>query len=172
MGLNTYGLGLPFLVRDTRLVPKDQVDWFNAHDMSKYGIGGRRHRMDINNVANGMTLRLDLHPYLDEHRFVICPAPGGQFRMQVIVKYDADYTELLHWRSVVIPDGVLIEYLYARFAYTIIQWLHSAKFFFNRAKVSPMAEQAKAGRLAMEQTSKKRKRASVSDEATADGRYT
>jgi hypothetical protein len=135
-------------------------------EMSHYGVGNT-HKTGINNVANGMTLRADIHLCLGLHEFVIYPA-GPRFRMHMLVN-DADYTELLHWRPVVIPDRVSIEYLYAHFAYTIIHSFPSISAgLFKHVACSIEAEKAKAERLAMaEKISGKRKLTSL--EATTDG---
>jgi hypothetical protein len=111
---------------NAHVVPKDQIDWFDASLMRTYVVGSLQ---TIDNVANGMTLRPDMHCWFDQHLFVICPA-GIHFRMYMI-RRGADFAELLHWRSVEIPDRVSVEFLYARFALAIISLIPdtSAKQF-------------------------------------------
>ena len=66
-------------------------------------------------------LRADLHHGLDNHVFV--PYPSGDRFVAVFLKNSTGYAESYHRRFVGIDSEVSAEFLYARFAYSIIHIL-------------------------------------------------
>ncbi|TBU27572.1 hypothetical protein BD309DRAFT_604981 [Dichomitus squalens] len=129
---------------NARLVPQDQGDWFYANDMSDYNLAG--HRTGVNDVANGVTLRSDVHRCLDRHSFVFYPVDGGRFAAYFVRRGDAEYAELFHRRPVDMPIRVSDQFLYARFAYTVINLLHSTRGF-DLAPTNEEVERLRADRL-------------------------
>ena len=82
----------------------------------------------INDVANLVTLRADVHCCLDDHIFVLYPLQGNTYLAYVLRRGFSDYAELLHRRPVTLPQRVSAEFVYARFAYTVINLLQSSCF--------------------------------------------
>ncbi|RPD64367.1 hypothetical protein L226DRAFT_611910 [Lentinus tigrinus ALCF2SS1-7] len=74
----------------------------------------------VDDIANGICLRSDVHRFLDNHGFLIYPANASSFMAYVIDRDEADYASLLHWRLLKVPDRVFAELLYARFVYAVI----------------------------------------------------
>ncbi|TBU28324.1 hypothetical protein BD311DRAFT_333539 [Dichomitus squalens] len=104
---------------NAHLVPKEQQAWFLANAMGRYN----RSRMtgSVDDVANGITLRSDVHRLLDLHAFVFYPIGDRKFVTYIVQRNIHDYAELLHGRTVTVPLRVSYEFLYARFAYNIIK---------------------------------------------------
>lgn len=118
------------------------------NDLDLYGPG-------INNPANGITLRTDIHECFDRHGVALYPAEQG-FKIHVIKKF-SDYAELLHLRTLVMPARVPIEFLYARFAFTIINLIPESSFnWLGSVKVPNGIEEAKKTRLIKEAESRKK----------------
>ena len=86
--------------------------------MSEYCHNSDAH---INDVANGVTLRCDVRCCLDRHGFVFFPVGNKEFMTYVIKPTERDFVDMLHRRLVTIPDRVADQFLYARFAYSIIK---------------------------------------------------
>ncbi|KAI0071020.1 hypothetical protein K474DRAFT_1679718 [Panus rudis PR-1116 ss-1] len=82
-----------------------------------------------------------------------------KFEIHVVVRGALDYAELLHLRLVMIPDRISVEYLYARFAYTIISRIPkgSAKES-KRVKVHGDIQAARTARQIAAEESKNKKR--------------
>lgn len=74
---------------------------------------------DINDVANGVTLRSDVHAYIDQYGFVFYPTDQGRY-VAYVVGRQLDYAKLFHRRLVAMHPRVAIQFLYARFAYNVI----------------------------------------------------
>ncbi|KAI0719166.1 hypothetical protein C8T65DRAFT_827222 [Cerioporus squamosus] len=89
-----------------------------------HGTGG------INDIANGVCMRSDVHRCFDGLGFVIYPE-GSSFLTYVIDGGEADFAPLLHWRLLEVPDRVFPELLYARFAYAIIKTALTTQGLFN-----------------------------------------
>ncbi|KAF9527712.1 hypothetical protein CPB83DRAFT_374111 [Crepidotus variabilis] len=140
-----------YSIQNAHVIPKDQNDWFVANRMKFRGFGVNQ--AGINGVSNGMTLRADIRVCLDEHFFVICPA-GSEFKLHMVAG-NPPYADLLHWRRITLPDRVPIEYLYARFAYTIINWVPAdSKPFILSAEISTEVEAVMTKRLQTEKNKK------------------
>ncbi|TBU24393.1 hypothetical protein BD311DRAFT_791061 [Dichomitus squalens] len=103
---------------NAHIVPKDQKAWFNGNDMGRYNRISPTTSVD--DVANGMTLRCDVHRLLNRHAFVFYPAGDRKFVTYIVLQDTFDYAYLLHGRVVTIPLRVSDEFLYARFAYNVI----------------------------------------------------
>ena len=82
--------------------------------------------------ATGIRLRADLHHGLDNHVFV--PYPSGDRFVAVFPKNSTSYAESYHRRCMEINSEVSVEFLYARFAYSIIHILRTT------AMIEPMAQ--------------------------------
>ncbi len=63
-------------LENARLVPRDQLDWFIGNDMAQFSLN---HNFSINDVANGVTLRSDVHACMDRHTFALYPSEGGPY---------------------------------------------------------------------------------------------
>ncbi|RDX49291.1 hypothetical protein OH76DRAFT_1483241 [Lentinus brumalis] len=81
------------------VLPKEESPWFNMQEMNLYSHNRYAH---INDTANGMTLRSDIHRCFDSHGFVFYPCGPTDRRL-------AD-----------MPNRVSDKFLYARSTYTLI----------------------------------------------------
>ena len=82
----------------------------------------------VNDVGNLITLRGDIQHCLDSHDFVFYPVDDNKLMTYVVRPGVDDYAELLHRRLVTLPRRVSAEFVYARFAYTVINLLQSSHF--------------------------------------------
>lgn len=113
----------------------------------------------INDSANGITLRSDIHCCLDRHSFVLFPVGDEKFMTYVVRGTEVDYAGLFHRRLVTIPTRVADEFVYARFAYCIIKQ-HRHEDFLNRALPINVKVQTATETLLKEKANK-RKRTSL-----------
>ncbi|KAI1784575.1 hypothetical protein LXA43DRAFT_208173 [Ganoderma leucocontextum] len=116
--------------RCAHLVPKAEAAWFTANDMQVYSIGNMKAGVDAH--TNGVLLRDDVHRCLDAGAFVFYPVRDSDQFMAYFVDYGCwpDYTEQFHRRLATIHPSVAVEFLYARFAYTVIN-LYRPNVFFD-----------------------------------------
>ncbi|KAI0787494.1 hypothetical protein C8Q74DRAFT_1446188 [Fomes fomentarius] len=152
------------LTENAHLVPQNQSDWFTANDMDQFSIAASA---DIDDVANGVTLRSDVHACIDQHSFVFYPTDQGRY-VAYVVGYQLDYAKLFHRRLVAMHPRVAIQFLYARFAYTIIHLLRRRWATPNRSFPIPkevLEVRNAAEEEAEEEANLKRKR---EDEEDAD----
>lgn len=108
------------MTENARLIPRSQSDWFTANDMEQFNIDASA---KIDDVANGVTLRSDVHTCFDRCKFVFYPTDQGRYVAYIIGHHQLDYAKLLHRRLVAMHPRVAIQFLYARFAYNIIHLL-------------------------------------------------
>ena len=124
----------------------------------------------VNAHTNGISLRDDVRRCLDSHAFVFYPAGSGQFMTYFVqAKGFPEYTELLHQRLATVHPSVAVEFLYARFAYTIIH-LAGPKEIFDSVPDNPavkMWEEALASEKAAKQARKASKLPIIDEDASA-----
>ncbi|KAM5541520.1 hypothetical protein V8D89_004710 [Ganoderma adspersum] len=103
------------------LVPETEEAWFYANKMYLYSLGNMA--ASINAHTNGISLRDDVRRCFDSNAFVFYPAGHGDAFMAYFIggRGYPDYTELFHRRLATIHPSVAVEFLYARFAYTVIK---------------------------------------------------
>lgn len=98
-----------------RLVPETQHQWFQLNIMQLYNsFPGELH----DDVSNGIALRADLHRLLDNAVFSLIPA-NNDFVVQFMG--NPGTYEKYHHAKVALHDRVPNQFLYARFAYNIVQ---------------------------------------------------
>jgi hypothetical protein len=128
-GLSTATCGITndnFAIDGAHLVPQKERAWYNDNEMSRYGVD----LPDIDNRANILPLRKDIHHCFDNRWFVIVPkiakvengsvAPSIQYVTHIITRsatglwpmYQNTLVESLHVGS--------RAYLFARFAWAIL----------------------------------------------------
>ncbi|PIL32441.1 hypothetical protein GSI_05143 [Ganoderma sinense ZZ0214-1] len=125
------------------LVPKSEAAWFAANEMHVYSIENQKAGVDTH--TNGISLRDDVHRCFEAGAFVFYPVPSSDKFMAYFVDdgYWPDYTELFHQRLALIHPSVAVEFLYARFAYTVIN-LWRPSMFFDCAPNNPEVQVAAA----------------------------
>ncbi|KAI1784573.1 hypothetical protein LXA43DRAFT_208138 [Ganoderma leucocontextum] len=103
------------------LVPKAADAWFDANKMYLYSYDNMAAGVDTH--TNGIALRDDVRRCFDSNAFVFYPAGDGDAFMAYFVDTGGypDYTEQFHRRPATIHPSVAVEFLYARFAYTVIK---------------------------------------------------
>ena len=76
----------------------------------------------IDSPANGILLRADVYLCLANHGFIFYPNPDNaqNFIAYFVRRGFSDFPDLFHRRQVTIHSEISIQYLYARFAYAII----------------------------------------------------
>ncbi|KAI1783217.1 hypothetical protein LXA43DRAFT_904037, partial [Ganoderma leucocontextum] len=100
------------------LVSPSHAHWFGRNDMWEYNWAG--YETGIHDPANGLTLRTDFVELLAKHAFVFFPAGEGEFMTYMCYPTVTSYLHDLHRRPITIPHRVPEEFLYARFACTMI----------------------------------------------------
>ncbi|PIL31146.1 hypothetical protein GSI_05842 [Ganoderma sinense ZZ0214-1] len=140
----------PDATQCAHLIPKADEAWFLANHMSDDYIGDYNNMRasrtsDIDHPANGILLRADVRLCLDSHAFVFYPADcTGELEDGTFVAYFVDegyklLPDVIHRRPVAIPQDVPVEFLYARFAHTIIS-LRYHNPMFSSVPDLPMVE--------------------------------
>ncbi|TBU31026.1 hypothetical protein BD311DRAFT_825627 [Dichomitus squalens] len=136
---------------NAHLVPREHEDWFNGNNMTDYNLAGPPTGLD--DVANGLTLRSDVHQCFDLHGFVVYPAGSNRSVAYVVRRGAFEYAELFHRRLITLPNRVSDQFVYARFAYTFIN-LPRDKGVFDVFPVNEEVKRRKAARLAAQQMPK------------------
>ena len=147
---------------NARLVPQDREAWFVANDMGRYNRSGAG--TSVNDVANGVTLRCDVRRLLEFHAFVFYPIGGGKAVTYVVRRDMQDFADVLHGRTVTVPVRVSDEFLYARFAYNIINLLQPRvpDVSIERVPITEALRQQKEALWSMGRTSSKTGRSNLS----------
>lgn len=101
------------------LVPRSEERWFSENGMFRYTNQQRPGSEPVDDARNAILLRSDVHTIFDQKRFAVVPksstllvhitAPGSSFEL----------TSLYHNVSLQPLVGVAVQYLLARFAWTI-----------------------------------------------------
>ncbi|TFK81297.1 hypothetical protein K466DRAFT_667203 [Polyporus arcularius HHB13444] len=99
------------------VLPKEESPWSNMQKMNLYSHNRYAH---INDTANGMTLRSDIHRCFDAHGFVFHPCGPTNHIVYIVDDGLDNYAHYLHCRLVDMLNRVSDKFLYARFAYTMI----------------------------------------------------
>lgn len=103
---------------EAHLVPREEGDWFKYNSMGQYGLD----RKDTEDSANLAVLRADVHTWLDARGWTIVPKAN---RYIAHVLDPAQAPEFFCWYHNVelrLSGGrQATEYLFARFAWTVIQ---------------------------------------------------
>ena len=125
------------------MVPREYEQWFFVNEMHRFSRG--RFWTGINDVANGVTLRADVHACFDRDAFVFYPlvddveiqdtpsAVSPRYVAFVIDAQERCYIPLLHRREVYMHERVSEEFLLARFALAIISLNRDPIAFKNEA---------------------------------------
>ncbi|KAH8701326.1 hypothetical protein GQ44DRAFT_732977 [Phaeosphaeriaceae sp. PMI808] len=105
------------------IVPQAELDWWKGNDMSRYNLGP----VDtLDDTANAMFLRADLHINFDKSRFIFIPKPSGDgsgMRLRLhLFEPSAEYEHFYHNRELH-TSAVGVEMLYARFAWSLFPLL-------------------------------------------------
>ncbi|KAK4978309.1 hypothetical protein LTR28_006308 [Elasticomyces elasticus] len=105
------------------VVPQAELDWWKGNDMSRYNLGPAD---TLDDTANALLLRADLHIAFDKPRFTFVPKPacdGSGMRLVVhLLEPSAELEHLYHNRELH-ASAVGIEMLYARFAWSLFPLL-------------------------------------------------
>ena len=136
---------------NAHVVPKNQKAWFNGNDMGRFNRVSPKTSVD--DVANRMTLRCDVQRMLDRHAFVFYPSNDRKFMTYIVLKNTVDYEYLLHGRVVTIPLRVSDEFLYARFAYNIINLPRLTNASTNTFAISEAVKQEQEALRQMSESS-------------------
>lgn len=102
-------------------MPETEEAWFQANKMYLYSPDNMT--AGVNSHTNGIALRDDVRRCFDSGAFVFYPAGHDNAFMAYFVGMAGypDYTEPFHRRLATIHPSVAVEFLYARFAYTVIK---------------------------------------------------
>ena len=121
------------------LVPEAEWAWFEANDMSVYTV--ENEGAGVNAHTNGILMRDDVRRCFDSSFFVLYPTGDGDTFMAYFLHPGGypDYTEHFHRRLVSIHDSVPVEFIYARFAYAVIN-LGCRSASFDTVEVSDVVK--------------------------------
>ncbi|KAI0069565.1 hypothetical protein K474DRAFT_485043 [Panus rudis PR-1116 ss-1] len=129
---------------NAHLVPRNESDWFDRNRMLTHSINPQA---GIDDVANGVTLRNDVYAVLDANGFVFYPpAPGGKEYVAYVVKELPVYVNLFHQHLVDMHPRVSEQFLYARFAYAMIN---------GRSRIPNLPNTPPQGASTVQQTTRK-----------------
>jgi hypothetical protein len=110
---------------NAHLVPGSECSWFNQNQMASY-TSTLFEPEPINNHRNAILLRSDIHTLFDSKRCTIIPkgpSPDGERPLFVVHTFvneaPSEVVQLYHNVAVQPLSGVAVEYLFARFAWTI-----------------------------------------------------
>ncbi|KAF2623331.1 hypothetical protein BU25DRAFT_414346 [Macroventuria anomochaeta] len=106
------------------VVPQSELGWWRANGMSRYNTGLTA---TLDDMANALLLRADLHIAFDTPRlaFVPKPATNGSMRLVAHVLGSSPEFELLYHNRELHPTAVGVDMLYARFAWSILPLLRA-----------------------------------------------
>ena len=168
---SSRGLHAPAGTQCAHLIPAAEEDWFVTDDMAE--LISEELFPGIHHPANGVLLRADVRMCFDAHSFVFYPdtdndrADDRRFVAYIVQGGYADMPELLHRRPATIHPDVLVEFVYARFAYAIIN-LPRRNAFFASVEESDMLKIVRENRLEFEEERMSRDRDDGSDESDTD----
>ncbi|KAF2123824.1 hypothetical protein P153DRAFT_303528, partial [Dothidotthia symphoricarpi CBS 119687] len=106
----------------SHLVPQTELAWFERNGMATYN--NNQSIVNMDDVANAILLRVDLHLAFDGPKFTFVPKGEGNDAQLVchLVDTSEELVHLYHNRALP-PSSVSIEMLYARLAWTIFHFL-------------------------------------------------
>lgn len=108
--------------QNAHVVPHHEVSWFVANNMAQYNLNRKLHANDsIDDVSNGILLRSDLHGLLDTPYIVFVPKRGLWVTHAIMCSYDVQ--RFYHNRSLHDIADVTPQFVYARFAWALFQFL-------------------------------------------------
>ena len=107
-------------IEGAHLCPQAEKDWFNANNMQSYnstiGLSGKTF---IDDRANSISLRSDIHGIFDAGSFVIVRKNNNW--VAHFLKYTNNLGSLYHDQAAKIHEGVSPHFLLARFAWAIFR---------------------------------------------------
>jgi hypothetical protein len=104
------------------VVPQSELDWWRANDMSRYNTGSAA---TLDDTANALLLRADLHMAFDKPRIAFVPKPATDGSMRLVahlLEHSPELKHLYHNRELH-PTAVGVDMLYARFAWSVFTLL-------------------------------------------------
>lgn len=102
------------------IVPLAEEAWFNRNHMRRYGNKHASLRPGINDDANTMLLRADLHRSFDKRRFTFLPKKQGATVTHVL---ESESLRDIYHNVELNTTYIAPEYLLARFAWTLLPLL-------------------------------------------------
>ena len=102
------------------IVPVAEEPWFTRNDMIRYGNKHASSRPSINDEANTMLLRADLHRSFDKRRFTFLPKKQGVLVTHVL---ESESLRDIYHNVQLNTTYIAPEYFFARFAWTIFPLL-------------------------------------------------
>lgn len=108
------------------IVPLAEEFWFMSNNMTRYGNKHNTTRPGINDDANIMLLRADLHRSFDKRRFTFLPKQQGILVTHV---FESESLRDLYHNVKLNQTYIAPEYLFARFAWTVLPLIK--KFFLQ-----------------------------------------
>jgi len=127
-------------------VPKEAGGWFTNNSMGVYGAD----RRDTEDSANLVPLRVDVHTWLDNRGWIITPKPtpdqGNQYVAHALdTKLAPEFYNSYHNIQLRLPGRTAREYIFAHFAWTLIQLVKPfVTSSISRAVVYVQKEQGQA----------------------------
>lgn len=112
-----------------RLIPRSQEHWFFQNMMGKYSKASRPDDNLINSISNMILLRSDIYGLFDQQRITFLPKPSrdpNQSSMVAHVLSSGPSTELVNlYHNVPLQqlNGIPLEYLFTRFAWSVLPLL-------------------------------------------------
>ena len=114
------------------LIPRSEERWFSENGMFRYTNQQRPGSQPVDDAQNAILLRSDVHTIFDQKRFAIVPKSSILLVHIVAPGPSLQLTNLYHNVSLQPLVGVAIQYILARFAWTI--FAQSVNFMQQRLK--------------------------------------
>ncbi|KAI0885056.1 uncharacterized protein GGS22DRAFT_138037 [Annulohypoxylon maeteangense] len=108
------------------IIPRSVKNWYPMNDMAQYSYDPST-RVPLDDLANGLLLRSDVHHMLDQTELLIFPKyTGDKYELVLHIlhsrpRYLFEQRALYHNRKLHTLYGVSREFLFARFAWSIFQ---------------------------------------------------
>lgn len=107
-------------VQACHLCPHSQADWFRKNKMETYNLAEyNRAEHFLDDTANGITLRADLHLYFDAGGFVLMRKSDSGYTLHCL-QSSGDILPMFHNHKTQLMTNVRPEFLYTRLAYAIL----------------------------------------------------
>jgi hypothetical protein len=129
-------------VQACHLCPRSEADWFWRNDMDRYNLDNiRRSDYALDDVANGLILRSDLHQELDAHGFVLMRKSECGYVVHCLTA-TPDILPAYHNRQTRSITTAVPQFVYARLAYAILPLLSA---FLSRGESTKRVIRLKVG---------------------------
>ncbi len=106
--------------QNAHMVPKAELQWHDWNFMSQYGVQGAVGAASVDDIGNYILLRNDVHHIFDSKCFAIVPKASTLLVHLTALRRNDELMQLYHNVTLQPLVGIPIEYIFARFAWTVL----------------------------------------------------